>query len=105
LGFNPTCFGNFLQHPCQVIQNLRIGETDHPDTTPVEPPGAGGIVTLLVAFGVAVAIDLNRQPVFVGEEIQYEPVDGMLPPELDAAELFLAQVLPQFLLCRCQRVA
>jgi hypothetical protein len=59
----------------------------------------------LIRLGVTGAIDFNHQSVFSTKEIKNKPIQRVLPPELEAAELFSPYPLPQFVLLGRQRAA
>ncbi len=85
-----TLPGNFPQDTLNVGINVAIGKTNDVQAMLFQPFGSGLIVELLVRFRMAIAINLNDQPMLVAKEIQNETIDRMLAAKFDGVKLFAA---------------
>ena len=80
------------EHLLQLFVNLRICVAHHAQSLRCQPCAAS-CIALFIAI-VCVAVDLDDQPRLMAVEIDDEPADRLLAPELVPAQLARPQAVP-----------
>ena len=80
------------EHLLQLFVNLRICVAHHAQSLRSQP-SAASCIALFIAI-VCVAVDLDDQPRLMALEIDDEPADRLLAPELVPAQLARPQAVP-----------
>jgi len=78
--------------------HLGVRETDDPIPPPIQPPGS--VCVACGTLGVSVAIDFDNQPGAGAEEVHDVTADRLLAAELEAFQLTVTKMTPQFPLRR-----
>jgi len=92
-------------HRLTLHQHLAVGEAQHVIAELVQFSRAPGVSSHALIAEMLTAIELNDQHRLKAREVGEVPAHRMLPPELVAADLPIAQGLPQCTLCIGRRLA
>ena len=84
-----------LHYPFGIAKHLVVPEPQDTHAVGLQRPRALCIVRSLLWLRMLAAIQLDAEPGFVAVEIEDVPTHRMLPAELGAGQLAIAQQLPE----------
>ena len=92
-------YGRYSRH------DVAVPEADDQETGRFESFCPLGIADNLLRLGMLTAIEFDNQAGVQAAEVGDVTGDGRLPPEFQAVETAVAQVLPEFVFCWSERAA
>jgi hypothetical protein len=84
-----------LHYPFEIAKHLVVPEPQDAHTVGLQRPRALCIVGGLLWLRMLATIQLDAEPGFVAVEIENVPTHRMLPAELGAGQLAIAQQFPE----------
>ena len=84
-----------MQDAVDVLQDIRVPETQDADAAPLKVAHSSSVACCLIDFGVSSSVELDREPGLLTVEVENVRSRRVLSSELDPLQAATSKVLPE----------